>query len=226
MLTDSPSFGRQMILDVASYHTKSPTPHSLFLCPAASHLTKMTNYFSVVQNVLVACQLLPAVSLSPRSPGALLPPFQLLLETPVTWWLNAPAGTPPRASSLNSPLWMTDVFTFDDKTRLLVPRPLDTLTAKSQEVQVLWKRIKQDKVFFKPEIGWATDSPSFECSSRDGRTALSTLPIPAPQTTTLLQASKTQLRAVLHPHAEARFQFTKAQWTAFWKARINKAARN
>ena len=192
-------------------------------------MSKRLNNISIVQNILRACRRLPSISILPQSPGSILPAADLVLGTPVTWWLmHHPDPPVVLKKPLDSTLWMLQLFTVDPTTRLLDTIAIADIPNIQQEAVNLYNRLRLNRVLFKPEIGWAIDNPSFDISTQNTLQALENLRLLLPNgtTTPFSTASKYDLRSFLNPPAPDRSNSTKKQWHAFWKSNITKPARN
>jgi len=95
MLSDKPSFGRQVMLSAVQLYTHSPSPFSVFLSPnyylrPKVGMVKEFHYPSAtLQSFLKAFSHLPRLSWVYNLPELSKPPVELFLASPFEWWLES-----------------------------------------------------------------------------------------------------------------------------------------
>ena len=240
MLSDSPSFGRQIILSALQLYTHSPSPFSVFLKPnyylkpKAGMVKEFHCPSSTLQSLLKAYARLPSISWDYNQPDLSKPPTELFLASPIEWWLEA---TPTR-KKMDPPapvvdqvwgptkdhygLWTGELLQVVDG--IITPRlPLPTNGPRSEPTNCLVRRLQKKLTRFCTQVKNTTDLPDLRLNKILGAVKL---PAGKARHVLFIQASTQQIRSYLFPPDRDRSSSKRSHWRNFWRANIHASSRN
>jgi Reverse transcriptase (RNA-dependent DNA polymerase)/zinc-binding in reverse transcriptase/Endonuclease/Exonuclease/phosphatase family len=240
MLSDKPSFGRQVMLSAVQLYTHSPSPFSVFLSPnyylkpKAGMVKEFHCPSATLQSLLKAFARLPRFSWDYNLPELSKPPIELFLASPIEWWLEAlptrGRNIPPDASA--SQVWRPtkDHYGLWTKELLQVVKgtitpqaPLPLTGPRSGSTKKLIRRLQKKSTRFCLQVKETVDIPDLSLRKILGAIKL---PVGKKDTISFVQASTQQLRSFLLPPGQDRSTAKKSHWRAFWKANIQASSRN
>ena len=210
MLSDKPSFGRQVMLSAVQLYTHSPSPFSVFLSPnyylkPKVGMVKEFHYPSAtLQSLLKAFARLPRFSWDYNLPELSKPPIELFLASPIEWWLEAlptrRRNNPPTASASQDwkptkhhyGLWTEELLQVVQGT--ITPQAsLPTTGPRSGPTKKLIRRLQKKSTRFCLQVKHTVDIPDLSLHKILGTIKLQ---VGKKDTISFVQASTQQLRIV------------------------------
>jgi hypothetical protein len=235
MLSDSPSFGRRVVLAAMQKHTNAPSPFSAFLDPQCylsprSRTIKIHDRrISTVRHVLQAFARLPKVTWDCSQLGASIPPVELLLASPLDWWLQERSPTTGRFSPITNlfGLWTNDFLCIEARELTVVDSPPVT-GPRSIGFKRLYREINEGTVRFRPSFFAANRAIGIVHTSLTVNAILRSIELDLPNSkwTLFEQATTRQLRQHLLPVSTDRTSSSRSDWMSFWRAKIHASSRN
>jgi hypothetical protein len=230
MLSDKPSFGRQVMLSAVQLYTHSPSPFSVFLNPnyylkPKAGMVKEFHYPSAtLQSLLKAFARLPCLSWDYNLPELSKPPVELFLASPIEWWLETlptrGRNNPPTASASQDwkptkdhyGLWTEELLQVVNGT--ITPQSsLPTTGPRSGPTKNLIRRLQKKSTRFCLQVKHTVDIPDLSLHKILGAIKL---PVGKKDTISFAQASTQQLRSFLLPPDQGRSTAKKSHWRTFW----------
>ena len=237
MLSDSPSFGRQILLAATQKYTLAHSPFSAFLNPQCytkprPRMVRLSfHHISTIYNVLKAFSNLPNVPWNVHQLGSSMPPAELLLAAPIEWWLEIRSPTSRRfikaPSKYTYGLWTSEILCI--KNGELAPvDPLPVTGPRSAEFKKLDYRVGRKTVRYNTTLMQSNRDTGIAHPTMPLNAIIRAMELPVPgfKRIPFERMSTKQLRLFLFPPAEDRSAAKPKHWLSFWRAKIHPSARN